>query len=101
MAQRQKSFRIISMPGRSVFIRKTCLKPTKFSCARLKKLASFDAEFRVLLENKSVHWIRAKAQVIGDNNKKAIAMLGMNWDITAEKQLVHDLFTEKERLSTT
>ncbi len=64
-------------------------------------LKEFDTEFRIMSKSKEVRWIRARAQVLRDNHCKPITMLGMNWDITNEKKLVHELFTEKERLNTT
>ncbi len=65
------------------------------------QMKNFDAEFRLLFPDTGICWIRAKAQVLRDKNGKPASMLGMNWDITSEKQLIHDLYTEKERLSTT
>ena len=62
---------------------------------------NLDTEFRIITPKGQIRWIRAKAQVLRNNLGKAVTMLGMNWDITSEKKMVHDLFTEKERLSTT
>lgn len=59
-----------------------------------------DIEFRII-NNHKAHWIRATALVIRDLQSNPVSMLGMNWDITDEKDLVQELQTEKERLSTT
>jgi|GEM_PF-469940 len=53
--------------------------------------AEYNTEFRVVWQDGSVHYIRARATVERDKDDKPLRMLGINWDVTeqrlAEKQL--------------
>lgn len=60
---------------------------------------AFDTEFRIINKYGTVRWVRATAQVLFDQQGQAISILGMNWDITREKNLLHDLEMEKEHLN--
>lgn len=57
----------------------------------LKGEKDFDTEFRVVWPDNSVHYIRALAEVIRDDDGKAIRMIGTNWDITEVKKAINDL----------
>ena len=46
----------------------------------------FDTEFRVVWPDRSIHHVRALAQVQRDDTGRAIRMIGTNWDITDRKQ---------------
>ncbi len=51
----------------------------------------FDTEFRVIWPDRSVHTIRALAEVQRDSTGTAVRMVGTNWDISAQKQAEKDL----------
>jgi diguanylate cyclase (GGDEF)-like protein/PAS domain S-box-containing protein len=50
----------------------------------------FHAEFRIVLDNGSVRWLRAQASVEFADNRPA-RMIGVSVDITREKQMVEEL----------
>jgi PAS domain S-box-containing protein len=45
----------------------------------------FDTEFRVLHPNGNIRYIKALSQVFRDEQGQAIRVIGVNWDITAQK----------------
>lgn len=47
----------------------------------------FDTSFRVVWPDKSIHFIKAYAVVERDENGVPQKMIGVNWDITEEKQI--------------
>lgn len=49
--------------------------------------AKFDTEFRVVWPNGRVRYIKAAALVERDSNGKALRMIGVNWDITHDKEI--------------
>lgn len=49
--------------------------------------AKFDTLFRVVWPDKSIHFIRAYAEVKRDENGKAISMTGVNFDVTKEQEI--------------
>lgn len=55
----------------------------------------YDTEFRVVWPDNSVHWLKASGQVFFDENKIAIRMIGVNYDIT-EQKLNFDKLREKD-----
>ncbi|WP_394248134.1 response regulator [Vibrio profundi] len=60
-------------------------------------LSQFSAEFRIILPNKEIRWIKATADVIFDNDSDTpIAMGGVNLDITKEKNAQDFLRHESE-----
>ena len=57
----------------------------------------FDAEFRVVWPDGSVHWLLGKGTVLLDDTGRPIRMAGVNLDITARKQAEADLRESEER----
>lgn len=56
----------------------------------------FDTEFRVIWPDGSIRHIRGMANIVRDQNGKALKMIGANWDITATRQSekrLHDLLS--------
>jgi len=51
----------------------------------------FDTTFRVLWPNNEIHWIRAFANVIRNSSGDVTKMVGVNWDITQEKNRVGEI----------
>lgn len=54
--------------------------------AALNKETEFDAEFRIIWPDESVHYIKALGVVQRDKEQGQLKMTGTNWDITAQKQ---------------
>jgi PAS domain S-box-containing protein len=46
----------------------------------------FDAEYRILWDDGSVHWIKASGKVTGYRDGRALHMVGTNFEITARKE---------------
>lgn len=57
----------------------------------------YDTEFRIVWSDKSVKYLKAIARVIRNNEGKPIQMIGVNWDITAFKQMEIKLLAAKEQ----
>ena len=57
----------------------------------------FNTEFRVLWPDKSVHYIRALAQIKRDKSGQPLRMVGTNWDITPQKLMEKELRESEER----
>lgn len=55
----------------------------------IKGEKEFDTTFRVVWPDQSIHYIRAFANVLRNDNNEAIKMVGVNFDITREKELEH------------
>lgn len=51
----------------------------------ISALNDFNSEFRIIWPDESVHWIKANGQIKRDAKGNPISMVGINWDITAEK----------------
>lgn len=51
----------------------------------LDGVKTYDTQFRVVWPGGDVHWIQAKGTVTRDRHGNPLSMLGLNWDITAEK----------------
>ncbi|MBK9307165.1 MAG: PAS domain-containing protein [Nitrospira sp.] len=63
--------------------------------AALEGQGRFDTEFRLLLPDQSVRYIKASAVVIKDEREQAVRMIGINYDITVRKEserTLHELF---------
>ena len=58
---------------------------------------AFDAEFRVIWPNGSVHWLHAKGTVLLDESSRAIRSMGVLWDISERKQAEDRLRESEER----
>ena len=48
--------------------------------------SSFDTEFRLVLPDGAIRWIKANALIIKDEQGTPIRMIGVNFDISAQKQ---------------
>ena len=81
-----------------------CLHPDdkKRAVADLKKAVkeqkAFDSEFRIITENGEVRYIEAKATILFSDNGIPKSLLGLNWDITKNKQLTAELLKLNETL---
>jgi len=58
----------------------------------------FDTQFRVIWPDQSIHWIKGAGKVERDSRGNALRMIGVNWDITAEKTGEEILRTYSEEL---
>ena len=46
----------------------------------------YNTEFRIVWNDSSIHYIKARGTVSRDNDGNAIRMIGVNWDITEQKE---------------
>lgn len=58
---------------------------------QLKKSDTIKSEFRIIWPDRSVHWIYSKSKVFYDKKGKPVKMVGMNIDITRQKQTEQNL----------
>lgn len=58
----------------------------------------YNAQFRVRHLNGTIHYIKAFAKVIFDSEHKAMRMIGINWDVTHEKEAEEELTNQKRVL---
>ncbi len=58
----------------------------------------FQVEFRVIWPDHSIHWLHGSGSVERDSAGVALRMVGVNWDITAEKAAQEVLVTYNEEL---
>jgi PAS domain S-box-containing protein len=58
----------------------------------------YDAEFRVMWLDGSVHWLKATGQVFRDEAGKPMRMVGVNYDITTRKQAEKRVQLQVQRL---
>ena len=78
-----------------------CLHPgdrervTKESHAAVRGEKDYDTEFRILHPDGSVKYIKASGLVIRDMGGKAARIIGINWDITEQKNLEEKLRNHK------
>jgi len=63
----------------------------KESQAAVRGEKDYDTEFRILHPDGSVKYIKASGLVIRDTEGKAIRIIGINWDITEQKNLEEKL----------
>jgi diguanylate cyclase (GGDEF)-like protein/PAS domain S-box-containing protein len=61
----------------------------------------YDAEFRVIHDDGSVHHLRGMARVTRDEAGRAIRMIGVSWDITERHRMAADLAAQHELLRVT
>lgn len=69
--------------------------------AAIEGRGQFNTEFRLVLPNQSIRYIKASAIVINDERDRAVRMIGVNYDITARKeseQVVLDLYNLQEAI---
>lgn len=55
--------------------------------AALYKGTPLDTTYRIVWPNKEVHWIRAFGSVERDEKGKPVKIIGVNWDVTREKEI--------------
>lgn len=60
----------------------------------------YDTEFRVVWDDKSMHYIRALGKVHRDTEGKATRIIGTNWDITDRKKSEEELLKSEANLRT-
>jgi len=60
------------------------------------KTGGFEAEWRVIWPDGSVHWIAGRARVFKDDNGNPLRLLGVNIDIT-DRKVAEQTLREKER----
>ncbi len=72
--------------------------------AAIEGRSQFDTEFRLVLPNMAIRYIKATAIVLKDEQGDAVRMIGINYDITARKQAeemlkvtAKDLGTEEDQ----
>lgn len=63
----------------------------------LRGETTYDTEFRVLWPDGSVHWIKADGQVFRDEQGTPLRMVGVNYDISEQKQAVVKLRESEEK----
>ncbi len=68
--------------------------------AALRGEQPFNTEFRLLLKNGTVKYIKADGLVIRDNEGRPIRMIGLNIDITERKRVEMLLRDEQKRMNT-
>ncbi len=64
----------------------------------LEQDVDYDAEFRVVFPDGSVHWLAGRGKVIRDGSGRPVRMIGVNSDITERKQVERELREGEERL---
>jgi signal transduction histidine kinase/HAMP domain-containing protein len=66
----------------------------------IEKIQPFQSEFRIKLPNKSIKCIRLYGDVILDKKSKPVRLIGVNWDITEQKNWEHKLNDAREKAET-
>jgi diguanylate cyclase (GGDEF)-like protein/PAS domain S-box-containing protein len=69
--------------------------------ASLQSGADFRSEFRVIWADGSVHFLRASGTVTRDAEGQALAVVGVNWDVTPLRELANQLAEQHEMLRVT
>ena len=64
----------------------------------LKSKKNYDFEYRIIWPDQSIHYIKEYAYIQKDMNGQPIKMIGLNWDISKNKELQQQLDQEKNRL---
>ena len=67
----------------------------------VKGVRDYDAEFRIVWNDGSVHHLRGTARIVRDPQGRALNMIGANWDVTESRQLISQLEGQHERLRVT
>ncbi|NJK98679.1 MAG: PAS domain S-box protein [Bacteroidales bacterium] len=58
----------------------------------------FNTEYRILWPDNAVHWIKATAKVFYDSNSAPIRLVGVNYDITEQRNNTEALAASKAKL---
>jgi diguanylate cyclase (GGDEF)-like protein/PAS domain S-box-containing protein len=69
--------------------------------AAIQGTSDFQPEFRVVWNDGSIHFIQASAMVERDDSGKALRMVGVNWDVTAQRNAEAALEQRNELLRVT
>lgn len=64
----------------------------------IENSGEFDGEFRITRVDGETRWLAARASVIAGNGDRDARLVGMNWDITAQKQALIRFKLGEERL---
>ena len=64
----------------------------------LRSNKNIDFEYRIIWPDNSIHYVKEYAYIQKDNFGKPIKMIGLNWDISKNKELQKQLDEEKTRL---
>lgn len=67
----------------------------------IKQSHVFDTEFRVVWPDKSVHYIRASAQIKCDPQGKTQNVIGASWDVTEMRKMANQLAEKNEYMHVT
>jgi PAS domain S-box-containing protein len=59
--------------------------------------APYDTEFRIVRPNGAVRHVRAQATVVRDEDGAAVRLVGVNWDVTAVRDLERSLRASEDR----
>jgi diguanylate cyclase (GGDEF)-like protein/PAS domain S-box-containing protein len=74
-----------------------CLHPDDLKRAErevqeaIKGLKPFDAEFRVIWPDGSIHHLRGSARLTFDERGRALRMVGANWDLTQIREMAQEI----------
>jgi len=61
----------------------------------------FDTEFRIIWSDGSIHHLRAFARVMRNEDGQAVKLVGVNWDITHQRELADELAQQHELMQVT
>lgn len=64
----------------------------------VKEGSPYEAEFRMLLADRSIRWVRGKGQVLRDEAGNPLRMVGLNADITEQKKAQEALRQSEARV---
>lgn len=63
----------------------------------IEKGTDYDIDYRIILPDNTIHWVREKGAVLRDETGKAVRMIGITMDITDRKQAEESLRQSEER----
>jgi PAS domain S-box-containing protein len=66
--------------------------------AAIEQDVPYDYEYRVVRADGEVRWLAGKGEVLRDDAGKTVRMMGVNFDITQQKDLEHELHRLNETL---
>ena len=67
----------------------------------LDGVQDYDAEFRVIWQDDSIHYLRGTATVSRDEAGRPLRMVGANWDVTEARRLTAELAEQHDLLRVT